>query len=185
MTTTRTTTTARKPSRRARLAAVAAGTVALAVLASSVLASAASITTAQPAAPVTTASDPFGPKAVEQPAPPTPAIGKPYLADVANGGVAKITVTSATMTSPTVLTLDVGWDSWAGATTPDPAAIQVLDANDAPATRLPVTEDALPTDPVQPGKPVRGKVAFDIPAGPATLVLKPSGAAEATRITLK
>lgn len=182
MTTTKTTTAARK---RTRLTAVGAGIIALAVLASTVLASAASITTAQPAAPVTTAADSFGPRAVEQPAPPTPAIGKPYLADLANGGVAKVTVNSAAMTSPAVLTLDIGWDSWAGATTPDPAIIQVFDANDAPAALHPLAEGALPADPVQPGKPVRGKVAYDIPAGPATLVLKPSGAAEATRITVR
>lgn len=127
----------------------------------------------------------MGPRSVTQAPAPTPVIGKPFLVDQANGGVAKVTVASAVMTSPNLLTLDVAWDSMAGATTPDPAAIQVVDGNNAPAAVHPVTDRALPTAPVQPGKPVTGKVAYDIPAGPATLVLKPSGAAEATRITVK
>lgn len=190
MTTKKPTASARKRTRRNRLAAVAAGTIAVAVLAAGALASAASITTAQPqpSAPTTAAAEAkltMGPKSVTHAPPTTPEVGKPFLVDVVNGGVAKVTVNSAVMTSPTVLTLDMGWDSWAGATVPDPGTVKVIDANNAPAALHPLTEDALPATPVQPGRPVRGKVAYDITAGPATLVIKTSGATEATRIQVK
>lgn len=162
----------------------AAGAIIAVMLGCAALAATSSVpTAAQPPASVP-ATDLAGPKSVTQAEPPAPKIGAPYLADLGGGLVAKVTIKSAAFTAPDVLTLDVDWDSWAGTTTPDPGRFQVLDASGTRAAAHTLTDGALPGSPVQPGQPVHGKVAFDVPAGPATLVIQPSGAKAPTRITV-
>ncbi|HEX9089513.1 MAG TPA: hypothetical protein VF867_18630 [Arthrobacter sp.] len=156
--------------------AVTAVGITTVMLAAGALASIASVPVA--AAPVPVSSPTVAP-------PPVPVIGSPYLSELGTGRVASITIKSAVFTSPTVLTLDVAWDSWVGATMPDPMHLTVLDATGKRAVVHPLTEGALPSKAVEPGSPVHGLVAYDVTTGPATLVIKPAGAAEATRITVK
>lgn len=171
---------ARKPT-MARWTVTAAGAIIAVMIGCAALAATASV----PNAAQAPAPEMLGPKSVTQAPPPVPSLGAPYLADRGEGRLAKVTIKSAVFTSPAVLTLDVDWDSWAGATTPSPQAFEVLDGTGARAAVHPLTDGALPGGPVEPGSPVHGKVAFDIPAGPATLVIKPSGAQAPTRITVK
>jgi len=146
------------------------------MLAAGALASIASVPVT--AAPVPVSSPTMAP-------PPVPAIGSAYLSDLGNGRVASIIIKSAVFTAPAVLTLDVAWDSRVGATTPDPMYLTVLDGAGKRAVVHPLTEGALPSKAVEPGSPVHGLVAYDVTTGPATLVIKPVGAAEATRITVR
>lgn len=167
----------------ARWPVPAAGAIIAVMIGCAALAATTSVPTA--AQPPASASTLAGPAAPTHGAVPVPAIGAPYLTDLNNGLSARITIKSAVYASPAVLVLDVDWTSWAGTTTPGPSAFQVLDGTGAPAAAHKLSEDALPETPVEPGKIIHGKVAFDIPAGPATLVIKPSGADAPTRITVK
>ncbi len=169
----------------ARWPAPAAGVIIAVMIGCAALAATASVPTAPQPLSAASAQATLGPEGMTQAPPPVPALGQPYLSDRGNGLIAKVTIKTAVFTSPAVLTLDVEWDSWAGTTTPSPDAFEVLDGTGARAAAHPLTAGALPTAPVPPGSPVHGKLAFDIMAGPATIVITPSGAQAPTRITVK
>lgn len=147
--------------------------------------SAAAVPAAAPAAPPATA------------APAAPAVGVPFSVKMRNGNVARITVVSAVRTDSVTATafatapkngsfllLEVLWETESGKTTSNPLYFSAKDANGRKADLQLFADDQLPAGDVLPGDKSRGFVAFDVAAGPVTVMISDPLLQEAARIQI-
>ena len=131
------------------------------------------------------------------PAPAAPAVGTPFTVDMSNGNVARITIVSAVRTdavsttafaSPpkngTYLLLDVLWETEKGTTSSNPLYFSAKDANGRKADISMFADNQLGSGDVLPGDKSRGYIAFDIAAGPATVMISDPLLQEAARIQI-
>lgn len=143
-----------------------------------------------PAAPAAAAPPPSS-------APAAPAVGVPFSVKMRNGNVARITVVSAVRTESvttgafatpakngTYLLLDVLWETESGKTSSNPLYFSAKDANGRTADMSMFADNQLGTGEVLPGDKARGKVAFDIAPGAATVMISDPLLQEAARIQI-
>ncbi|MBP2412272.1 TM2 domain-containing membrane protein YozV [Arthrobacter stackebrandtii] len=135
---------------------------------------------AAPADPVDKAEAPA--EKAEAPTAAEPAVGVPFMVDLKNGNVAKITILSTVRTdvvSTNVLAtdaknggyllLDVLWETESGTTSSNPLYFTAKDADGREGDFAFFADDLLPSGDVVAGDKSRGFVAFDIAPGPVTV----------------
>ena len=159
---------------------------------------AASTTTS--ASPSANAAQPAAAPASAAPAPAAPAapsVGAPFTVKMRNGDVARITIVSAVRTDTvtatafatppkngTYLLLDVLWETESGKTSSNPFYFSAKDASGRKADLSMFADNQLGTGDVLPGDKSRGFIAFDIAAGPATVMISDPLLQEAARIQI-
>ncbi|WP_251039519.1 DUF4352 domain-containing protein [Arthrobacter sp. ISL-72] len=146
-------------------------------------------------APAPAASEPPAPAAASAAA--APAVGTPFSVKMRNGDVARITivstlrtdaVTTTALATPakngTYLLLDVLWETEAGKTSSNPLYFSAKDANGRKADISMFADNQLGSGDVLPGDKSRGFIAFDIAAGPATVMISDPLLQEAARVQI-
>ncbi|MEV7132118.1 hypothetical protein AB0N24_04435 [Arthrobacter sp. NPDC093128] len=130
-------------------------------------------------------------------APAGPSVGTPFSVKMRNGDVARITIVSAVRTDTvtttafaappkngTYLLLDVLWETEAGKTSSNPFYFSAKDANGRKADLSMFADNQLGSGEVLPGDRSRGFIAFDIAAGPATVMISDPLMQEAARVQI-
>jgi hypothetical protein len=153
---------------------------------------AASAEAAQPAAAPASSAPAPAPSA-----PAAPTVGAPFTVDMRNGNVARITIVSAVRTDAvsstafatppkngTYLLLDVLWETEKGTTSSNPLYFSAKDANGRKADISMFADNQLGSGDVLPGDKSRGFIAFDIAAGPATVMISDPLLQEAARVRI-
>lgn len=113
-----------------------------------------------------------------------PAIGTPFIADMGNGNIAKITIVSAERTDSVAnnqfapppekgqyLLLDVLWETEEGVTSSNPLYFKAKDTDGRQADLSMFADDQLGSGEVPVGDKARGFVAFDVAPGPITVII--------------
>ena len=147
---------------------------------------------ATPAAAVQAASP-----ASATPAPAAPAVGVPFSVKMRNGDIARVTIVSAVRTDAvtttafatppkngTYLLLDVLWETEAGKTSSNPLYFSAKDASGRKADINMFADKQLGAGTVLPGDKSRGFIAFDVAAGPVTVMISDPLLQEAARIQI-
>lgn len=145
-----------------------------------------------PAAPAPAAAAPAA-----APAAAAPAVGAPFSVKMRNGDVARITVVSPVRTdavttgvlatpakSGSYLLLDVLWETEAGKTSSNPHYFSAKDDGGRKADLQLFADNQLPAGDVLPGDKSRGFIAFDVAAGPVTVMISDPLLQEASRIQI-
>ncbi|WP_028280948.1 hypothetical protein [Arthrobacter sp. H5] len=140
------------------------------------------------------AEDVAEPEAAE---PAEPTVGTPFAVDMGNGNVATITIVSAERTDVVTTTalatpamngsyllLDVLWETESGTTTSNPFYFSAKDAEGRAADVNLFADNQLGSGEVLPGDKSRGFVAFDIAAGPVSVMISDPLLQEAARIQI-
>jgi hypothetical protein len=137
--------------------------------------------------------------AEEEPTEEAPAeaeVGQPFAVDMGDGNVAQITIVSAEYTDTVsedfateadnggYLLLDVLWETAEGTTTANPLYIAARDAEGREGGITVFVDDQLGSGEVPAGDRLRGNVAFDIGAGPYTVIIRDQLLQEAARINV-
>ncbi|QSZ55642.1 DUF4352 domain-containing protein [Paenarthrobacter ureafaciens] len=134
--------------------------------------------------------------AAARPASAAPTVGTPFTMDLGNGDVARITILSAVretsvsaqFSSPakngTYLLLDVLWETTSGETSSNPFYFSAKDANGRKADQNLFVDDQLGSGKILPGDKSRGFIAFDVAAGPVTVMISDPLMQEAARIQI-
>jgi hypothetical protein len=150
--------------------------------------------------PAASAAAPESADAVAAPAaadPKGPSVGAPFSVKMRNGDVARITIVSAVRTDAvtttafatppkngTYLLLDVLWETEAGKTSSNPFYFSAKDASGRKADLSMFADNQLGSGDVLPGDKSRGFIAFDIAAGPATVMISDPLMQEAARVQI-
>jgi hypothetical protein len=126
-----------------------------------------------------------------------PAVGVPFSVKMRNGNVAPITVVSAVRTDVVTTTalatpaknggyllLDLLWETEAGKTSSNPHYFSAKDAGGRKADLGLFADNQLPAGDVLPGDKSRGFIAFDVAAGPVTVMISDPLLQEAARIQI-
>ena len=141
-----------------------------------------------------TGTDPAATSASTASATPGPQLGQPFEVKQ-NDGTAKITIESATygtslggvLDTPAknggYLILDVLWETSTGTSSPNPLYVKAKDASGHEGTIAIGVDNALASGDVPVGDKARGNVAFDIGAGPYTIVVTDQLFQEKARLT--
>jgi hypothetical protein len=130
-------------------------------------------------------------------APAGPSVGAPFSVKMRNGNVARITIVSAVRTDAvtatafatqpkngTYLLLDVLWETEVGKTSSNPFYFSAKDANGRKADLSLFADNQLGSGDILPGDKARGFIAFDIAAGPATVMISDVLMQEAARVQI-
>ncbi|RNL51397.1 hypothetical protein [Arthrobacter oryzae] len=149
------------------------------------------------AAPSSAAAPAAAPTPAAPAAPAGPAVGAPFSVKMGNGDVARITIVSAVHTDAVTTTafatapkngryllLDVLWETEAGKTSSNPLYFSAKDDGGRKADLQMFADDQLPAGDVLPGDKSRGFIAFDVAAGPVTVVISDPLMHEAARIQI-
>lgn len=146
--------------------------------------------------PTEAAAASSAPAAEAPKAPAAPTVGNPFTMDLGNGDVARITILSAVretsvsaqFSSPakngTYLLLDVLWETTSGETSSNPFYFSAKDANGRKADQNLFVDDQLGSGKILPGDKSRGFIAFDVAAGPVTVMISDPLMQEAARIQI-
>ena len=126
-----------------------------------------------------------------------PAVGVPFSVTMRNGNVARITIVSAVRTDAVTTTafatpskngsyllLDVLWETEKGETSSNPHYFSAKDDAGRKGELQLFADDQLPAGEVLPGDKSRGFVAFDVAAGPVTVMISDPLLQEAARIQI-